>query len=146
MELKTILVPVDFSHSDTAALKLASSLARDTGAKLLIIHVAEVPTFYGGEMYYGVPNPSEQQVSKMLFDIVPGDNIVYEHHLLTGDPAPSMVRFAKEHGVDLIVMSTHGRTGFSRLLMGSIAEEVVRKAECPVLTLKHSADASANLG
>ena len=142
MDLNTILVPADFSHSDKVALQLASSLARDTGARLLIIHVAEVPTYYGGEMYYGLPDPDTAALKRMLFDIVPADGIPYEHHLLTGEPAPSIVRFAQEHDVDMIVMSTHGRTGFSRLLMGSIAEAVVRKAQCPVLTLKPSAEAA----
>jgi nucleotide-binding universal stress UspA family protein len=73
----------------------------------------------------------------MLAKIVPTDPAVpCEHRLLSGAPARTIVELAKEEGVDLIVLGTHGRTGFHRLLMGSIAEAVVRTAPCPVLTFK----------
>ena len=62
---------------------------------------------------------------------------------VTGEPAAAIVEFARSENVDLIVMGTHGRTGFSRLLMGSVAEAVVRKAPCPVLTLKEPAAKTA---
>jgi nucleotide-binding universal stress UspA family protein len=76
----------------------------------------------------------------MLAKVVPaGPAIGYEHRLLAGDPAHAILQCAAKESVDLIVMSTHGRTGFSRLLMGSIAEAVVREAKCPVLTLKQPA-------
>jgi nucleotide-binding universal stress UspA family protein len=65
--------------------------------------------------------------------------VPYEHHLITGDPATAVVQLAEEENVDMIVMGTHGRTGLSRLLMGSVAEAVVRKANCPVLTFKQPA-------
>jgi len=61
----------------------------------------------------------------------------FEHKLLVGDPASAIVEAAEEENVDLIVLGTHGRTGLTRLLMGSVAENVVRKAKCPVLTVKH---------
>jgi len=68
---------------------------------------------------------------------VPTDPAVpYEHHLLIGNPATAIVHLAETENVDLIVLPTHGRTGLMRLLMGSVAEEVVRKARCPVLTVK----------
>ncbi len=141
MEIKKILFPTDFSHSSDAALSLATSLARDTGAKLLIAHVEEPPVAYGGgEMYYGIPEPVEEDLRKMLKEVVPTDpNVPYEHHLVTGDPASAIVRLAKDEDVDLIVMGTHGRTGLLRMLMGSVAEAVVRRAPCPVLTFRPKA-------
>jgi nucleotide-binding universal stress UspA family protein len=140
MNAKKILFATDFSHTGDAALTLAASLARDSGAPLLIVHVEEPPMVYGtGEMYYGMPEPARDDLHKMLLEVVPPDKeIAYEHHLISGDPATAIVRFAKDEGVDLIVMGTHGRTGLMRLLMGSVAEAVVRRATCPVLTYKQS--------
>jgi nucleotide-binding universal stress UspA family protein len=139
MTFNKILFPTDFSHTGDAALDMATSLARDTGAKLYIVHVQEPPAFYGGgEMYYGMLDPTTDELVKMLEDVKPADpGVKYEQRLLTGDPAHALVDFAKEENVDLIVLGTHGRSGLSRLLMGSVAEAVVRRAECPVLTFKH---------
>jgi nucleotide-binding universal stress UspA family protein len=127
---------------------MATSLARDHGAKLLIVHVEEPPIAYGGgELYYGIPEPNRKDLQRMLSEVVPTDAAVpYEHRLLSGDPAGSIVHLADKEGVDMIVMATHGRTGLSRLLMGSVAEEVVRKAKCPVLTVKAPAGAPAKAG
>jgi nucleotide-binding universal stress UspA family protein len=76
----------------------------------------------------------------MLSEVVPTDTTVsYEHRLIVGSPATAIVFLAEKENVDMIVMPTHGRTGLSRLLMGSVAEEVVRKAKCPVLTVKSAA-------
>lgn len=73
----------------------------------------------------------------MLEAVVPEDpNVKYEHRMVTGDPAGRIVELAEEENIDLIVMGTHGRTGLKRLLMGSVAEAVVRRAKCPVLTFK----------
>ena len=136
MDIKKILFPTDFSHTGDAALAMATSLARDSGAKLLIVHVEESSTAYGGgEMYYGTLEPSLEEVKKMLREVVPAadSEVPYEHRLITGDPAPAIARFAESEGVDLIVMGTHGRNGVVRLLMGSVAEAIVRRAPCPVL-------------
>jgi nucleotide-binding universal stress UspA family protein len=141
MQLKTIILPTDFSHSDERSLKLATSMARDTGAKLVIVHVEEPATAYGGgEMYYGMPEPSLDDLKAMLSRVVPSDpQVPYEHRLLEGDPATAVTRLAEELPADLIVLGTHGRTGLSRLLMGSVAEAIVRRASCPVLTVKEPA-------
>jgi nucleotide-binding universal stress UspA family protein len=138
MDAKKIMFPTDFSHCGDAALKMATSLARDSGATLLIVHVEEPPVAYGGgEMYYGVPDPATEDLKKMLEQVVPSDAAVpYTHRLITGDPSTAIARLAEEEGVDMIVMGTHGRTGLTRLLMGSVAEAVVRRAPCPVLTYK----------
>ena len=142
MKATKILFPTDFSHTGDAALALATSLARDTGAALLIVHVEEPPIAYGGgELYYGIPNPATEDLRKMLDEVRPKDpDVTCDHFLITGDPATAIVRFAEDEGVDFIVMGTHGRTGFSRLLMGSVAESVVGRAKCAVLTLRQPAD------
>lgn len=138
MNVKKILFPTDFSHTGDAALNLATSLARDNGATLLIAHVEEPPVAYGGgEMYYGIPDPATEDLKRMLQEIKPTDPAVpFEHHMVTGDPSAAIARLAEEEGADLIVMGTHGRTGISRMVMGSVAEAVVRRAPCPVLTFK----------
>lgn len=138
MNAKKILFPTDFSTSSDAGLRQATSLARDSGATLIIAHVEEPPIAYGGgEMYYGVPDPNNEQIAAMLKAVVPtSPDVPYEHRLVVGDPAMEIVRLAEELGADLIVMGTHGRTGLQRLLMGSVAEAVVRRATCPVLTFK----------
>jgi nucleotide-binding universal stress UspA family protein len=139
MQISKILVPVDFSTPTRAAVQMATSLAKDHGASLLLLHVEEPPLAYGGgELYYGVDAPDVDALRKMLEEVKPTDpNVFCTRRLVTGDPAAAIVRVAEEDSADLIVMSTHGRTGVTRFLMGSVAEEVVRKATCPVLTLKH---------
>ena len=141
MQTPKILFPTDFSTTGQTALEMATSLARDRGAKLVIVHVEEPPVAYGGgELYYGVMEPDRQELQKMLSEVVPTDPAVgYEHHLMLGTPASAIVQLAEREHCDLIVMPTHGRTGLMRMLMGSVAEEVVRKAKCPVLTVKAAA-------
>lgn len=138
MSDRKIIFPTDFSHTGDAALRLATSLAREHQATLLIVHVEEPPAAYGGgEMYYGMPDPVTEDLQKMLSEISPTDaQVPHEHRLITGDPATAIARLAEEENAEMIVMGTHGRTGLLRLLMGSVAEAVVRRAPCPVLTLK----------
>ena len=138
MKMNKILFPTDFSHTGDAALGYATALAKATGASLLIVHVEEPPMAYGGgEMYYGVTEPDYAELERMLQQIKPSDpSVPCQRRLAPGEPARPIVEIAQEEGVDLIVLGTHGRTGLRRLLMGSIAEAVVRRATCPVLTLK----------
>jgi universal stress protein A len=145
MNKPKILCPTDFSTLGQAALDMATALARDHGYKLLIAHVEEPPIAYGGgELYYGIEEPSREDLHRMLSEVVPIDaSVGYEHRLLIGSPAAAILDLAKNEGVEMIVMPTHGRTGLLRLLMGSVAEEVVRKAKCPVLVVKAAAAAIA---
>jgi universal stress protein A len=140
MDYKKILFATDFSPASETALKYATSLARDSGALLLIAHIEELPMPYaGGEMYFAQPEYPNPEVKKMLDAIVPPDKSVrYEHRLVMGTAADDIVRVADEEGVDLIVIGTHGRTGLMRVLMGSVAESVMRLATCPVLTVKQA--------
>lgn len=145
MTARKILFPTDFSHTGDAALELATSLARERGATLVIVHVEEPPAAYGGgEMYYGMPEPAAEDLQQMLKEVQPtAPDVAYEHRLITGDPASAIARLAEEESMELIVIGTHGRTGLMRLLMGSVAEAVVRQASCPVLTYKQpSADST----
>jgi universal stress protein A len=148
MNAKRILFPTDFSHTGDSALAMATALARDTGATLIIAHVEEPPVAYGGgEMYYGMPEPALDEIKQMLSEVKPTDpQVPFEHRLVTGDPAAAIVRLAAEENADMIVMGTHGRTGLKRLLMGSVAEAVVRRATCPVLTYKSHAETAQSSG
>jgi len=138
LAVRTILHLTDFSEPSQYALGLACALARDYGARLIVLHVAEVPTVAYGE---GVvpPNPEElraaaqEQLDRLQ---VPHGNVRAERRLEQGDVITEILRVAQEAHADLIVLGTHGRTGLGRLLMGSVAEQVVRRAVCPVLTVK----------
>jgi len=139
MKARKIVFPTDFSPYGQEALRWATSLARDTGATLIIVHVEEPPMAYGGgEMYLGAEEGDREELRKALVKVLPTDaKIPFQHKLLVGDPATAVVEVAEQEGADFIVMGTHGRSGLSRLLMGSVAEAIVRKAKCPVLTVKH---------
>ena len=133
-----ILVPIDFSPYSDAALALATSLARDGGGTLVLAHVEVIPlSAAGGEFLYDIPEPPTEELLDKLEHVTPPDSQVpVERRLLAGDPADAIIRLAESENIDLIVMGTHGRRGLSRLLMGSVAEAVVRAAPCPVLTVK----------
>jgi len=145
MNALKILYPTDFSTTGQTALEMATSLARDRGATLIIMHVEEPPMAYGGgELYYGIEEPDREELKRMLADVVPTDPAVpCEHRLMIGSPATAIIELAEREEAELIVMATHGRTGLLRVLMGSVAEEVVRKAKCPVLTVKPASAVAA---
>ena len=142
MAQPVIVVPTDFSTASDAALPHAEALAKQQSASLLILHVEEPPLAYGaGELYYGLPEPSSERLLKMLEEVKPSDPTVRCTHRLTiGDPASEIVRIAAEAGAEMIVLGTHGRTGMTRMLMGSVAEAVVRRANCPVLVYRAAAE------
>ena len=146
MKAKRILVPVDFGANQGKAMELATTLARDTGAKLYIVHVEEpvVVTSVGGSSYAEPAAASvehKDETIQLLRQAVPtAADVECEHHILSGWPADAIVEYADKIHADSIVMSTHGRTGISRVLMGSVAEAVVRRASCPVITLKDQVD------
>ena len=140
MKAKKILVPIDYSPCSTAALGLAATIARDTGATLLLLHVDETPIFLAGGEYLGASLDAIQtEALKRLNEVVlPDPSLPCERFLQSGFASQEIVQIAKEQQVDFIVMGTHGRRGLGRLLMGSTAEAVLRRAPCPVITLKHA--------
>src|SRR6188474_2644768 len=103
MNTPKILFPTDFSTTGQTALELATSLARDRGAKLVIAHVEEPPMAYGGgEFYYGIDMPDRKELEKMLSGVVPTDpSVGYEHKLLVGSPATAIVYLAEKEGVEM---------------------------------------------
>jgi nucleotide-binding universal stress UspA family protein len=137
---KTILFPTDFSTASDAALVHATALAKASGAALLIAHVEEPPLAYGGgELYYGLPEPDSSRIQEMLESVRPADPTVpFTHRLTMGDPAGEIVRLAADEDAEMIVLGTHGRSGLARVLMGSVAESVVRRALCPVLVYRET--------
>lgn len=135
MKANRILCPTDFSECSKRALDIASSLARENDGVVFIVHVDLFP-INAAEIYYGLGNPLDDSLLKALHETVPSDpDVHFVHKLLQGDPAAKIVDYAKAENMDLIVMGTHGRSGLKRLIMGSVAEAVVRHAACPVLTI-----------
>jgi nucleotide-binding universal stress UspA family protein len=140
--IRTILHPTDFSAASRHAFELACSLARDHGARLIVLHVLERPVIIQSGVMTPPP-PSEgleqqrEEARQQLQRVRPDDeSIRVERRLEEGDAATAVLQVAQETACDLVVMGTHGRTGLARLLMGSVAEKVLRGAACPVLTVK----------
>jgi nucleotide-binding universal stress UspA family protein len=140
LSIRNILFPTDFSEQSVAAFHLASALARDHRARMTVLHVRETPVVPFAEFGAVPPDdvPPRTELLERLGQFEPPDESTnVDYFVADGWPAEEIVRAATDRGCDLIVMGTHGRTGLGRLLMGSVAEEVMRKAPCPVLTLKH---------
>jgi serine/threonine protein kinase len=138
VETKKVLCATDFSELSDAALGQAVSFSRGSNAELLIVHVEQpLAASTAGELYYDMETPGSNALRTMLEALVPDDpDLQCRYQLLSGDPAPSIIRLAEKEDVDLIVMASHGHTGLRRLLLGSTAEAVVRRAPCTVLIVK----------
>jgi nucleotide-binding universal stress UspA family protein len=124
MKMKEILLPTDFSTTSEVAVKVATTLARETGARLHVVHVVPPAT-----------DPSLGSTQLTGLGQLIGQGLAVETALLSGRAAREIARYAREKSIDLIVISTHGRTGVSRALLGSVAEAVVRLAPCFALTV-----------
>jgi nucleotide-binding universal stress UspA family protein len=140
-----ILVPVDFSAHSDRAVHYAATLARQTGAAVELLHVVEDPfrsAAFTGEIY--VPGIIDVQalVNDATARVLSIKNSAFPHGtdveavVLVGRPPQTIVDYARSGGSDLIVMGTHGRTGLSHLVMGSVAERVVQLSPCAVLTVR----------
>jgi universal stress protein A len=138
MKLQRILCPIDFSDCSQAVNEYASVLAQATGAELIYLHICQPQIPYDSFAFVNV-NATGEEDREQLLEFKPTVSGVDAHHIVEfGAPADRIVEYARESDADLIVMGTHGRTGVSRALMGSIAEAVVRRATCPVLALKNN--------
>lgn len=146
-QIRKILVPVDFSESSRAALDYAVDVARKFGATIDLLHVWQAPTFIPTASLPEAPTVdanlvdlvrknAEEATARALADARGRELPVRDAHCEPGVPARGIVEFANADGYDLIVLGTHGRTGLSHAVMGSVAEKVVRHAECPVLTVR----------
>ena len=146
MQIRSILLPTDFSECDNYARSYAASLARKFGASIIAVHVIEpmVPTVGYSGMTEPLPiadiaDQLETSAERELPRIAECEDCVgleIEEVIVHGEAAAEIVRVAKEKSADLIVLSSHGRTGLGRILFGSTAEAVVRHAACPVLVVK----------
>jgi universal stress protein A len=142
----TIVVPTDFSEHAAHALRYAETLAADPGVSLHLLHVVDMPTvpmLWSAEMYVpDVPakdvvkfKDAEHRLERQRWALAEC-GITASAAVLLGTVARAVTEYAAEVGADLVVMSTHGRTGMAHLTMGSVAEQVVRTASCPVLTIR----------
>jgi nucleotide-binding universal stress UspA family protein len=142
---KRICCPIDFSDASRAAMEVAADLARRFGAELVLLHAYPIPgyTFPDGsvvaspKMMQDLAEQAERHLEEWRADaerLAGGARVGAEKAV--GEPAKEIVTFAHGRGVDLLVLGTHGRTGIEHALMGSIAERVVRRAHCPVLTVR----------
>ena len=138
-KLKKILVPTDFSKCSQTAFDYGVQFARDFGAELRLVHVINPHTFPFGDKYTALdPAQLLQQMGvaaqKTMRSMAAKAKTQYSARLIHGSPAIEICKAANED-VDLIVISTHGRTGLGHLLIGSVAEHVIRYAHCPVLVI-----------
>lgn len=128
MKLSAVLLPTDFSPASEVATRVAHDLARESGARLHVVHVVPPVTD---------PGDSASLLRELAASL--SDGLQVESALLSGRVARRIVAYARDKSVDLIVLGTHGRSGVSHAILGSVAEAVVRSAPCLVLTVPPTA-------
>ena len=144
MQFRHILAPTDFSEYSKKAIVSAVELAKTFGSRLTILHVVELPPypiegFVPSSVSSSFIEDLERQATQDLAQVVPeaeASGVAVTRVVAVGTPYRKIIDTAEAEQVDLIVMATAGRTGFSHLVMGSIAERIVRTATCPVLTIR----------
>lgn len=144
IQIQRILLPTDFSPRSAVATKYACELATKFDAELHLLHTLEIhpvdtPDFGMGLALPRYTDESKAAAEKALTTVLDpqwkGSRGVI-HAILEGSPIVEIVRYARKHDIDLIVLSTHGRTGLAHVILGSVAESIVRTAPCPVLTVR----------
>jgi nucleotide-binding universal stress UspA family protein len=154
-KIKTILVPADFSSCSREGLRYAIGFANEFGARIILLHATYLGYIYSSEgtAIYDIPGlqnaARKTAVGKMreLVRFVNFGGVKFDSVFTEGSPVLDICAYAKDHDVDLIITSTHGLTGFKHILIGSIAEQVVRHAPCSVLVVpSHPQVRAANLG
>ena len=151
--IQQILVATDFSETSEAALRYATSLAEAFHARLDVLHIVEEPFGYVASTHGYIPEVDafretlNKAAREQLHNVLTPEEVQRWQarlSLRTGTPYVEIVRFAKDHAIDLIVLGTHGRGPVWHALLGSVAERVVRNAHCPVLTVpQHQQDAAS---
>ena len=145
ISIRNILIPTDFSEYSKIALPYAADMAKKYGAKLIVLHIFDEellsPIFFetgttAQEYYERLNQRFEAAVDDFTSD-VDTEGVEIEAELGNGAPFAEIIKFARENGIDLIIMGTHGRTGVAHTLLGSVAERVVRKSPCPVMVVRH---------
>lgn len=139
-QIKRILAPTDFSEASFAAVHYALELAKIAGAELHLLHVIELPIYYSPAFGGFTPNREELDAyadagleSVTLADEPTTVPVIRRH--VEGAAGSSIAEYAEENNIDMIVIGTHGRNAAQRFFVGSVAERVVRKAPCPVVTV-----------
>ena len=139
-QFRRVLVPLDFSASSLSVLDVAASFVKAGDGQMLLVHVLDEPAPISLPTPAVTPTASEDAARRELAKAAPSDpGVICQRELVRGAPAAQILHLAQEENVDLIVMSTHGQSGLTRLLMGSVSAEVVRHAPCPVVTVTSAA-------
>jgi nucleotide-binding universal stress UspA family protein len=143
-EINKVLVPIDFSDYSKIALKYAVDFAQKFNAEMFLVYVVE-PVIYPPDFSMGqiaIPSvntewdiKAKEELDKLADSEIP-DGVKVKTTIKTGKPFLEIIETASEEDVDLIIIATHGHSGMEHILFGSTAEKVVRKAPCPVLTLR----------
>ncbi len=144
IQLKRILLPTDFSEFSHEATKYACAFAEQFQAELHLLHIQESHISATPEFGMGLAVPTRSRESKEAAESALAkvlDPAWAQRHTVVqcaveGAPPAEIVAYAKQHDIDMIVMGTHGRGGLAHALLGSVAEKVLRKAPCPVLTVR----------
>jgi universal stress protein A len=131
--IKRILCPIDFSHASGRAFAYAEALAKETSAELVLLHAFDVPETLN---LMGQEHPADPTLRDQLDRVPVADDVRVVRQLHAGTPGAVICWMAQERGCDLIVMGTQGRSALAHLLVGSVAEYVLRHARCPVLTVR----------
>lgn len=140
LAFKNILVPVDFSEHSEKAIQLAGELARGSAATVHLRHIVAPATINAGDVIADLSaNVTKEATLKELEAVAVPEGLKVTRGVAEGEPAAAIIRLAMELKADLIVLGTHGRTGLKRLLLGSVAEHVLRHAPCPVLAWRQPA-------
>lgn len=145
VDVNTILVPVDFSPGALHALNFAASLARRLGSSIVLVHVMDsiyVSGRFDSRRLRSLRAEAHEESKRLLSALAKRrvrPRVPVRHYLLKGGPSTKIVEMASRTGADLIVMGSEGRSGIKRLLVGSVAEKVLRLAHCPVLIARRPA-------
>ena len=144
ISLKKILCPIDHSDCSKEALKYAVTFAMKDEAKLYLLHIIDIRTFNEGLEAMSMQIPDEETLELLkikLLDCIPEemrDDMNVEAIVIQGIPFAEIISTAREKEIDMIVICSHGRTGIKHMMLGSVSEKVVRKAPCPVLTVRQT--------
>jgi len=147
--IERILAPTDFSECARSALDYAAFVALHFGASVRLLHVWELPVLFGGVEAFVVSMPTtgaqpladalrkraEDEMESIVTRYRREGKVSFEGEVVMGNPSNAIVETSANY--DLVVMGTHGRGAISHFLLGSVAERVVRRAKCPVLTIRH---------
>jgi nucleotide-binding universal stress UspA family protein len=141
LEIKRILVPTDFSECSRKAEECAGSIAKVFKAEIFLLHVMELASYSVVTSWIQPPCPFDLreglvEMTRKQANKLKESGIEAEGYCISGVPSIEILKAVEEYAIDLVVMGTHGRTGLAHILLGSTAERVIQRVQCPVLTIK----------